>query len=45
MAYPRIVHQGRRTYYEVSPGVFNTDPKATGGYARLESLMALKGER
>lgn len=39
-----VLETPKYRYYEVAPGVFNTDPRATGGYARLDALRRLKGD-
>lgn len=47
----RIVYQGRRCYWEVTPGVYQATlspdhpPRGTSGYASLEALCKLKGDR
>lgn len=51
VAFPRHVCDGLASYYETAPGVYQATPLGApppsnaAGYARLESLAALKGER
>lgn len=49
-AFPRIVHQGRRTYWEVGPHLYQatenpeTPPALGSGYRSLATLCRLKGD-
>ena len=50
IAFPRIVHRARRTYWEVAHGVFQATetpehmPTGAAGYPDLSALCALKGD-
>lgn len=45
MAEAVLIYKGAKAdYWRKADGTFNTAPDVAGGYARLTSLMQLKGE-